>query len=842
MSREDMHGLASPDPRRISTRREFGRELTLARRRSGQTVRQVANRVKLPTSTLGGYFAGTHLPALQPANQLVNLLAALGIDRAEDVRRWGEAYWRVREGSMAGTALDDPANPARLLVSTRAPVDRLAVEPRLRGREELVRQLDDRVSGAEGAAQLPAVHVLQGLSGCGKSMVAITVAHHAASAGIPTYWIPGENQATFAAGMHALTVQLGASGYLTEGGSPPDTIWRCLDDLSHRWLLVLDNVDDPQQVLALPGTRIGDGTGWLRPIDGGRGTVLVTTRDGDQAVWGSPPPPWMTIHRLGGLSAADGAEVLAELSAAGGPEDAAELSDRLGGLPLALMLAGRYLAESHAIPEGLGANALPRTYREYRDALRESGYRDLMPAHGRGDERLMIGRSWRLSLDLLSRRGVPRASALLGTLACFGTEPIPYSDLLVAESLAGTPLFEGITARGVWQALRALEDLGLITINASGDCDEHASDSLALHPLVRDMARQDAVSGRPAVAYLETSTTLLRSALRNAHPKSPAAWHKWRSLLSHCTAPLDLLAVLPTATSPVRAALELGGDAAQFLRARGLREQSEATFAVVLRLCAERLTDTDPLRLDIEHNFARLRYDQSRYAEAEQLYRAVLARRRARLGPRHADTLTTQHYLARTLRRLRRFDEARQLLNETYQARLTILGGLHPDTLTSRQGIADLLRAEGHGAQAESLYAEVLAARAEVLGPEHPATLSTRQYHAELLHAHGEIAEAEAELRRLWSANQRVRGVDHPRTIAVGSALVDVLRDTGRPGDAVEVAVIVAVAARRLFGAMHPTTQAVRQSLALIESEIADMAGESDDSPAPPPIHRSEAT
>ncbi|GAM47962.1 hypothetical protein NS07_v2contig00062-0008 [Nocardia seriolae] len=837
MSRAEPRGIAAPDPRRITTRREFGRELTLARRRSGLTVRQVATRVGLPTSTLGGYFAGSHLPALQPADLLVTLLAALGIDRAEDVRRWGEAYWRVREGATDAADFDDSKNSARLLVSTRPPVDRLAVEPRVRGRDTLVRALDDRVAAAAGCEQSTAVHVLQGLGGCGKSMVALTVAEHAQAAGIPVFWISGDSTETLAAGMHALTVQLGAAGYLSEGGSPPDTLWRCLDDLLDRWLLVLDNVDDPQRVLALPGARIGDGTGWLRPVEGGRGTVIVTTRDGDQAIWGDPLPPWLRLHRVGGLSAADGARVLAELAGDDDAAGGAELSDRLGGLPLALMLVGRYLAETRRIPSRLGASALPRTYGEYRDTLRHSGYRTLVPEHGRGDERLVIGRSWRLSLDLLARRGVPQAGALLGTLACFGTEPIPYGELLLAETLSGTTLFGGITARGIWQALRALDDLGLITLHAPAESGERCSESLELHPLVRDMARHDAASSEPAVAYLETGTALLHAALRNAHPKSPEAWHKWRSLLSHATAPLELLTVLPTATAAVRAALELGGDAAQYLRASGLRDRAEATFSAVLRLSADRLADTDPLRLDIEHNFARLRYDQGRYAEAEQLYRTVLARRRARLGHRHPDTLVTQHYLARTLRRLREFEQARTLLEETFRIRLELLGARHPDTLTSRQGIADLLRAEGEVAQAETIYAEVLADRTEVLGPDHPATLSTRQYRAELLHARGHLVEAEAELRLLRAANQRVRGADHPRTLAVGSTLAEVLVDLGRPADAAEVAVVVAGATRRLFGAAHPATLAARRRLARIESEITGVATDSGDSSAPP-AHR----
>lgn len=819
MTGADRNGLDAPDPRRISSRREFGRELTLARRRSGLSVRQVANRVGLPPSTLGGYFAGAHLPALQPPNLLGTLLGVLGIERGDEVRRWWDAYWLVREGPAESVDTALAGEAARMLVSTRAPVDRLVVEPRLRGRDDLVRLL----SGcADGTVAGPAgVHVLQGLGGCGKSMIALTVAEHALAAGIATYWIAGNDAATLAAGMHALTVQLGAAGYLSQGGSPPDTLWRCLAELPHRWLLVLDNVDDPQ-VLALPGARISDGTGWLRRVAGERGTVLVTTRDGDQAIWGAEPPGWLSIHRVGGLPAAIGAQVLADLDPAGagnpsGTKDlveAAELSERLGGLPLALMLAGRYLAESRRAPAFFGVTAVPRGYREYRDALQHSGYRDLMPEHGRGDERLVVGSSWRLSLELLARRGVPQANTLLGTLACFGTEAIPYGELLDVETLSETPLFEGVTARGVWQALRALDDLGLIAVDDSG-----VSGSVTLHPLVRDMARRDVAAADLAADHLRTTTTLLRAALRNAHPKSPAAWHKWRALLTHCTAPLDLLAVLSTVTPAVRGALQLGGDAAQYLRASGLREQSEATFGLVLHRCAGRLTDADPLRLDIEHNFARLRYDQGRYADAEQLYRSVLARRRTVAGSDHPDTLTTQHYLARTLRRLCKFEEARGLSQQTYLTRLELLGPAHPDTLTSRQGIADLVRAQGDTAQAEAMYTEVLEARTAVLGPEHPATLSTRQYRAELLHARGRVAEAEAELSRLWPANQRVRGLDHPRTLAVGRALADVHHAAGHLSEAARVASVAAPAAQRLLGSTHPITVALRSRLDALESE-----------------------
>jgi len=57
-------GDEEPDPRRIASQPDFGRELTLVRQRAGLTVREVARAVGIPASTAGDYFAGRHLPPL----------------------------------------------------------------------------------------------------------------------------------------------------------------------------------------------------------------------------------------------------------------------------------------------------------------------------------------------------------------------------------------------------------------------------------------------------------------------------------------------------------------------------------------------------------------------------------------------------------------------------------------------------------------------------------------------------------------------------------------------------------------------------------------------------------
>ncbi|MEV4121652.1 tetratricopeptide repeat protein [Micromonospora sp. NPDC049645] len=819
-------GRHEPDPRRIATRRDFGVELTLARRASGLSVRRVARQVDVPASTLGGYFAGTHLPALRPADLLERLLRVLGVANDADLAAWSEAYWRVRgpgattTAAESGTGVLGTTPPAA--VSTRPPLDRLLVEPRLRGRRDILAALDAVIAAAGLLHDSPRVHVLYGLGGSGKSMVALTVAQRAAAAGVRTFWITANDAAATLAGMHALAIELGAPADRLRGGSLPDIVWRLLCDLDQRWLLVFDNANDPPLSLTLPGQLITDGTGWLRPPDRSLGAVLVTTRDGHPAHWGDPAPPWLQIHRLIGLARADGAEVLMELAgpAAGDVGKAGDLADRLGGLPLALMLAGRFLRESQDVPAALGGD-LPRDFVGYLAALGRGDQTELFaPGTMAGDSRTRasVGRSWDLSVELLTDRGLRSARPLLHTLACFGVTPIPYGLLLRAEVLAASPLFPGATPHEIWNTLRGLDGVGLLTLTGADD-----TAVLRIHPLVRDVARADDGLRAHLSRYLSLTTALLNPVIRDAEPKSPSSWARWRLIADHCTAPLALLDMRAVAPDTVRAAVLLAGRASSYLRAAGLLDQAESAFEQTLPVATDRLGQRDPVTLVIAHDFARLRYDQGRLPEAEQAYRAVLAARQRVLGEQHPDTLMTQHYLARTLRARGRLDVAERLFSDTYAVRLRLLGDRHPDTLTSRHGIADVLRDRGESTPALATYLEVLALRTQLLGERHPATLVTRQYAAEMQHALGDLESAEVELRAVWEISQEVRGPHHPRTLAGGQSLVELLHDRGRLAEAEGLAVAVVAARRRLLGDTHPATLASRHRLGLIRLDRGEV-------------------
>ncbi|HZN76490.1 MAG TPA: tetratricopeptide repeat protein [Micromonosporaceae bacterium] len=808
---------SQPDPRRIITRQTFGTELTLARQRSGMSVRRVASALGVPASTVGGYFAGTHLPALQPPDLVGRLVRALGITDPADVEAWQAAYWRLRAGGDQPGEMSASSGQSipPVAVSIRPPFQRLLVEPRLRGRDDIVRTLDVVVAGSMHLTAMPRVHVLQGLGGSGKSMIALTLAQHAGDAGVRTFWIPANDAATTFASMHVLAVELGIPVSRLQGGSLPDLVWEYLDALDRPWLLVFDNADDPSRSLGLHGQRLTDGTGWLRAASTSLGTVVVTTRDGLATTWHEPPPNWIAVHRIVCLNPADGAAVLLELggSAAGQPGEAAQLAERLGGLPLALMLAGRYIAEAGRIPAGLATAALARTFPAYVAALDRGDGADLLAgvAAGGRSNQPVVDRIWALSLALLVDRGFTHAQPLLHLLACLGATPIPFTRILKSDALGRSPLFAGMPSLGIWDTLRALQAVGLITLT-----DSDTEPSLTLHPLVRDTVRADqGLRGRLG-QYLALTTALLSPAVADDDPKSPTSWGRWRLLADHCTAQLDLLDVKPADRALVESVVGLAARAANFLRAAGHLDEAASAFAEALRVAGDRLGEREPIVLALGHGLARVLYDQGDLAAAEVRYRSVLAARLETLGEEHPDTLMTQHYLARTLRKRGALDEADILLARTLAGRIRLLGDRHPDTLTSRHGQADLMRARGRLVEARDCYREVLQERRSVLGERHPATLVTRHYLAEVLHRLDELGIAGQELTRLWEINQAVRGIHHPRTLAVGQSLVDCLHDQGLLDHAAALAQTVVAARRRRLGEMHPSTLASRHRLGLI--------------------------
>jgi WD40 repeat protein/transcriptional regulator with XRE-family HTH domain len=92
-----------PDPERITTQADFGRELKALREGAGLKIREVAKASGVAVATTGDYFSGRHLPS--DPQQLVQILRVCGESDPARIARWRAALLRARRppGRRTGT-------------------------------------------------------------------------------------------------------------------------------------------------------------------------------------------------------------------------------------------------------------------------------------------------------------------------------------------------------------------------------------------------------------------------------------------------------------------------------------------------------------------------------------------------------------------------------------------------------------------------------------------------------------------------------------------------------------------------------------------------------------------
>ena len=629
-------------------------------------------------ATIAGTIAGV---------AIAGLLAWLVWLAVSDRRERRREQKSIRDEAVAtGVSLDVPLGP---------------LPPDLRGREGLLEELVRQLAGG-------GLVVLAGMGGVGKSTVAAEVARRARAPrrlrgphGRQVWWISGATATSLAGGLVSVARRLGAGrGVLhaidDQSGDAPDRLWALLESAPRDWLLVIDGADDPRLLAAPPPAgavdgeqpaRTAGGAGWVRSSP--RGLVVVTTRDAEQAAWGEHA----VVHRLQPLGEREAGRVLRDLAPdAGGPYEAEALGRQLGGLPLALHLAGLNIAARYTPWVSFDA---------YRQAL------DRVPVSARlldvdGDPQLDRGRravlmrTVELALDALAEHGLPEARLLLRLLSCYApAQPIPL-ELLRRAALSPLPHQEPVVGRGSEEVLPALAGLGLIE-----DVREQAA--VVVHSAIADANRAHlaapTIPPDPDPNFVrDTAVVPLLRMLRKLDATNPSHWPVYRQLSPH------LLALLQTTgrhLSEERLAnlLEAASDTASAYDCAGAAATATTVTGAALRL-SERLGPNHATILLMRYRRALGAGQQGRWKEAEGAFREVLEAQQLALGANHRSTLDTRHDLARAMAQQGRWKEAERTFREVLSARERVLGANHPSTLATRSELARAVAEQGSPGQA----------------------------------------------------------------------------------------------------------------------------------------------
>ena len=784
-----------------------------------------------PKRSLGTFLTGTMHFRARYAKRLLqqgyeDAIAAIsthqiGSAAQQEVFGSGQARQASQVSGVQYNYFGDAGPQAEPGVSIAAPVGQLDERLPLRGRATLLAALTDTTADLR-------VRVVHGLGGCGKTRLALEVASQLQERGAEVWWVSAADQSRLVAGMRTVARRVGLTDAELQYGDSADLLWQRLAGRQQEWLLVIDNADDPQ-LLAGPDGSVGDGTGWLRPLRSAAGIVLVTSRDGQASSWG----PWCDLHRVAVLAPGEAAQILLDHAGGhqelGSAEEAEALARRLGRLPLALKIAGSFLAESMAVPVALAAQSLARTYSQYLAAVESGQFEMVFPAPSAGEltpeqARQVIGRTRDLTLDLLTARQMPEARRVLRLLACLADAPIPYELVLNPGTLRDSPLLEGINGPRLWQILKTLAGFGLIDL-ISGDADKLAV--IRLHPLVRDTSHPGAGDLDEREAYLTLATQLLRRATQQAgKPEDPAIWPIWQALTPHVIYTFDVAAASSDCPNETAiAASDAAALAVRYQSAQGLYSQAEEVERKIVTLRLRVLGADNLSTLAARHALAYEMAERGDHAGAEAEYRDILAVSLRVLGAHHPDTLDTRHELAYEMAERRDHAGAEAEYRDILTAKLRVLGADHPDTLAARHALAYLMAERGDHAGAEAEYRDVLTAKLRVLGADHAHTLTTRHGLAREMAARGDHAGAEAEYRDVLTARLRVQGADHPDTLAARHGLAGEMAARGDHAGAEAEYRDVLTARLRVLGADHPDTLTTRHGLAREMAARGDHAG-----------------
>jgi tetratricopeptide (TPR) repeat protein/transcriptional regulator with XRE-family HTH domain len=735
------------------------------------------------------------------------------------------------------------------------------------GRGEELLQVATALRGGDTTVALGQVVASTGLGGLGKTQLAVELVHR-----YGRFFAGGVFWLSFASA-DEIPLQVAACAGSGAAGLEADVSSRPLEErvklVTGAWqnavprLLVFDNCEEESLLET-----------W-RPTSGGC-RVLVTSR---RSRWA--PTVGVTAVPLDLLPRQYSIELLRRYR----PDLAADdprldaIANRLGDLPLALHLAGRYLLAYRAevsLDDYLAELDQPALIR-HASLLGEGLDDSPSPTH----HVQSLAQTFALCVGRLDReREVDRvAIALLARMAWMAPGEAVPRDLLARtlEEVAPHQRADGLRRLGAvglveegegWLRLHRLlvhfvrqegldPDAHPAVDRALIGCGEDATEGhltgsalAAVIPHLVDVAGAAGGGSSDERCAAELSTAAGRALQNVGDPRAARPWFEralaiWETVLGpddadtaeglHNLAWLlheqgDLAAARPLFERALAVwETVLGPDHPDTALALNnlavlLQDQGELVVARPLyeRALSIRERVLGPDHLDTAEgltNLAALLHAQGHPAAARPLYERALAIRERVLGPDHRKTAQTLYYLGVLLRENSEPDVARAYLERALTIRERVLGPDHSDTAFSLNGLARLLHIQGDLAAARPLYERALATWGRVLGPDHPRTAVSLSYLGALLHDQGEPDVARPLLERALAIQEQVLGSDHPATAWSLDSLARLLRGQGDPAAARPLLERALAIRQRVLGPNHPDTLATRRALVELDGE-----------------------
>jgi hypothetical protein len=616
-----------------------------------------------------------------------------------------------------------------------------ARNPAFTGRDSLLEELRDQLVGRARPVVTPLA--LYGLSGVGKSQVALEYAHRFMADYDLIWWISAADKDQVGRAMADLAAPLG----IRVGETVADTVRAVRDELrrgGRRRLLIFDGADEPDELEQyLP----------LGPIH-----ILITSLN--EAWWHIAKPIRVSVftrresvERL--VAEVDGLD----------PLTAGRVARALGDLPLAIEQAAAWLKRT-----GMSAE----TYIERLEDQAAS----ILAINKAPSYPVPVAAAWEVSYEQLETRS-PAVVRMLKLLAFFSPGPIS-TELLYSRAMIDCLSPFDKSVRQVFALGPVIQELSRFAMVSV----DHGSQSLWIHRLVQAVVRSKMTEGEQAEACEDVHNILVAARPSGEEPEGssddPVNWPRYEDIWPHLTASH----AIEHGNHDMRDLL------IEWVRYQWKRGDLDASLRLAQQLDATwttQLGDRDSQVLYLRFHLANVLRSQGRYREAYDIDVTVLDRQRDALGLENAASLFTAGGLAADLRALGEFQQALNRDLATYAQLKDLLGVDHRRTLSAANNLAVSYRLIGDCSHARERDEDTLARRTRVLGAEHPYTLWSAANVARDMREAGEFAESAELLRATYDKCRRVLDDDALDTLRIAVSLAVSLRKAGEIAEAMRM-------------------------------------------------------
>ncbi|MFI1763436.1 FxSxx-COOH system tetratricopeptide repeat protein [Streptomyces sp. NPDC020800] len=677
------------------------------------------------------------------------------------------------------------------------------------GRNELLELLEQRLREGTTTVLPEAIH---GMGGVGKTQLAIEYAYQHQSDYDIVWWIPSERPGQIGQSLVELAKRLGLVTTSEANIAGPAVREALREGRPYsRWLLIFDNADSPEQV---------------RPYfpTGGTGTILVTSRN---RRWGL----------VGGSLEVDvfTREESKELLRGSGPEladeEAEALAEALGDLPLALVQAAAWRAET-----GMPASEYLRLF--------ESKQNELLETAPPPDYQLPVAAAWNVSLDHLETRS-PGALRLLQLCSYFAPDPISRQILSGPGYNTAFPELDA-ALNDPMKLARAIREINRYSLARI----DHRTNSIEMHRLVQHVLI-NRMSPEEQNRMREGAHALMASADPRT-PTDPESWPRYAELYTHVIASDAVTSDQPWVRQLVmniakylyywgdhEVCLDFSetawntwvdvfgeDDVKTLLMGQWLvfvymnigRYTDASTLVERIRVAFERVSAPDSEEaLDTIQTEAAVRRVQGRFPEGAELDRVVYERARRAFGDDDPASLNMAHNLGVSLRLTGAIREALELDRKTWHLKLRLFGRDDQRSLVTENSIAIDVRESGDYVGALRLQETALEAFQDIFGNNNPATISTERELGIACRKAGLHPRALELAIKAHEAFTRRYGDTHPQSLATALPLAIALRQNGDLEAARARGAQACAGYRKVFHAQHPYALSADVGLAVSE-------------------------